>query len=148
MIFLLAWNIKLVKTLNQLILSYLLGNYSINSTSEFFNILESNKANDGIIASLVFESLFTNYPVKETIDIVLQSLYNHSLFPPPEIRPTILQRHAQHKYLSTITMATFTHKLMSLQWTHTNFYMTHVADKVFTNFTKTPYMSVVSTSLD
>lgn len=65
---------QLANTLDQIILPYLSSKYSINSTREFLDILQSNKPNNGILGSLDVESLFANISVKETIDIVPQKI--------------------------------------------------------------------------
>ena len=62
----------------------------IESSYEFIEICKSiNKPK--FIASLNVESLFTNVPVQETIDIILQNVYNHTEKPPPNIPKPILK---------------------------------------------------------
>lgn len=48
---------------------------------------------DGLLASLDAESLFTNVPVDETIQIILRNVYRHELLllPPPSIPETDLE---------------------------------------------------------
>ena len=62
----------------------------VESTNEFINIIKSvDKAN--MIASLDVESLFTNIPVIETIDIILRNVYENDLIAPPLIPKNILR---------------------------------------------------------
>ena len=49
--------------------------YIINSTYEFLQIAKTRK-NAKMMASLDVESLFSNVPVGETIDIILSYVYN------------------------------------------------------------------------
>ncbi|XP_064098673.1 uncharacterized protein LOC135209835 [Macrobrachium nipponense] len=51
-------------------LGYLYGNYSLQSLAEFLEAIKDTPGTE-IIASLDVESLFTNVPVDETIDIIL-----------------------------------------------------------------------------
>ena len=44
-----------------------------------------------MLASLDVESLFTNVPVEQTIDIILNNVYHHSTLPPPDIPPSVLK---------------------------------------------------------
>lgn len=56
-------------------------------------ILKSTKnPNQGIIASLDIENLFTNVPVEQTIDIILNFVYSNKSIPPPPIKPPILKK--------------------------------------------------------
>lgn len=64
----------LSKTLSKPIQRYLSNKYSVGSINEYLYILHSNKPNNGIQTSLDDERLFTNSPVKETIEIVIKNL--------------------------------------------------------------------------
>ncbi|XP_064080862.1 uncharacterized protein LOC135197735 [Macrobrachium nipponense] len=68
----------LVKHLNQMLTPYVPSRYSLQSSVEF---LEAIKDTPGtrIIASLNMESPFTNVPVDETIDIILEHVYRSQL---------------------------------------------------------------------
>ena len=63
----------------------------LKSTNDFIDILHTN-SNQGIIASLDVESLFTNVPIDETIDIIIKHTYNHPTVPPPKISQNILRQ--------------------------------------------------------
>jgi hypothetical protein len=58
--------------------------YSVSSTNEFLNILKM-QIPDNMMASLDVESLFTNVPVNETIDLILKYVYENDELPPPTI---------------------------------------------------------------
>ena len=45
-----------------------------------------------MIASLDVENLFTNVPVKETIEIIIENIYKNPLLPPLKINPNILKK--------------------------------------------------------
>ena len=82
---------KLAKHLNTIINPYIPNQYMIKSTSDFIDILKI-KGNNGIIASLDVESLFTNVPIMETIDIIIQNVYHHQTLRPPKIPEKILRQ--------------------------------------------------------
>jgi hypothetical protein len=77
--------------LNFMLKQYITSGHMIESTDEFLNILRTSNST-GLIASLDVESLFTNVPVHETIDIILDHGYNHPSLPPPLISKTILKQ--------------------------------------------------------
>lgn len=64
--------------------------HMIESTDEFINIT-SNLDKKGLLASLDVTSLFTHVPVHETIEIILNNVYNHEVLPPPRIPKTIMK---------------------------------------------------------
>ena len=56
----------------------------VESTYEFIQIARSiNKPK--MLASLDVENLFTNVPVEETIEIILDKVYNHHEILPPNV---------------------------------------------------------------
>ena len=61
---------KIAKQLDNIIKQYTPEKYSIRSSEEFLEILEETKE-VGNISTLDVESLFTNVPVAETIEIIL-----------------------------------------------------------------------------
>ena len=81
---------NLAKTLNQIISPYMPDEFCLKSSSDFIDLLETSKQ-EGIIASLDIESLFTNVPIDDTIEIILQETYNHPQLPPPKIPQNILK---------------------------------------------------------
>ena len=82
---------KVAKRINEIITPYIPGKYSLKSTDEFIDILQSTTP-EGTLASLDVESLFTNVPVDETIDIICNNVYNHETIPPPNIPKGILKQ--------------------------------------------------------
>ena len=132
---------NIAKQLNNLINPYLPGKYIINSTDEFLTILRSTIP-DGIIASLDVESLFTNVPVLDTIDIICQAVYHHEKLPPLPFEKNILKK----LLVSCTTKAPFKHidESLFLQIdgvamgsalgvTCANFYMGHIENKVLSD---------------
>ena len=82
---------KLAKTLNALISPYIPGEYSLKNSEEFLDLLNTDKK-QGIVASLDVESLFTNLPVDETIDIIISRVYKHPDIPPPKVSSHTLRQ--------------------------------------------------------
>ena len=81
---------QLAKTLNKIITPYIPNDYMLTSTNDFIDVLQTH-SNNGIIASLDVENLFTNVPINETIDIIVEYSYNHPTLPPPKISKNILK---------------------------------------------------------
>ena len=72
------------KWLNSIITKYMDRKYMVESTYEFIQIARSiNKPK--MLASLDVENLFTNVPVEETIEIILDKVYNHHEILPPNV---------------------------------------------------------------
>ena len=65
---------KLAKRLNQLLKPYIPSKFCVNSVAEFLDILRAKRP-EGILASIDVESLFTNVPIDETIEIILNEVY-------------------------------------------------------------------------
>ena len=80
---------NLAKKLNQIISPYIPDEFCLRSSTDFIDLLQGHKQ-EGIIASLDVESLFTNVPLDDTIEIILHDVYNHKDIPPPKIPPYIL----------------------------------------------------------
>ena len=118
----------------------------INSTDEFLNIVKSISPN-GLMASLDVESLFTNIPLNETIDIIIDCCYNH-----PHIRKPKIPKNLLRELLILCTSnAPFRHingKLFyqkegiamgsPLGPTFANFYMGHIENKVLNDLNIKP----------
>ena len=81
---------ELTKTIKQLITPYLSSKYNIKSTDELIQVLHTLKPNNGILASMDVENLFTNVPVSETIDIIINNIYNNPSPSSLKINPNIL----------------------------------------------------------
>ena len=75
---------NLAKSLNNIISPYIPSQYTVKSSAEFIYLLHSNNFN-GIIGFLDVESLFTNVPIDETIDMLLKHAYNQPTIAPPKI---------------------------------------------------------------
>ena len=69
---------KTAKLLNDLLIPYIPGAYSLKSAVEFIDLLR-DKGPEEDIASLDVESLFTNVPVEETINIILDRVYRSEM---------------------------------------------------------------------
>ena len=82
---------KLAKHLNAILNQYVPNKYILKSTSDFIDILNI-KRNQGIIASLDVERVFTNVPIMETINIIIKNVYHHHTLPPPKIQEKILRQ--------------------------------------------------------
>ena len=80
----------LAKTINSIITPYIPSRYSLKSTNDFIDLLNSNPS-PGILASLDVVSLFTNVPIDTTIDIMIKHVYNNDELAPPKIPPEILK---------------------------------------------------------
>ena len=72
----------LAKRLNDLLTPFTPREYSLSSSTDFLDLLKGSPA-DGIIASLDFESLFTNVDVDRTIRFILEEVYPEDS--PPKI---------------------------------------------------------------
>ena len=68
---------EFTKIIKQLITPYLPRKHDLKSTHELMKILHIFEPYNGILASLDVENLFTNVPVNETIDIILNNIYNN-----------------------------------------------------------------------
>ena len=90
---------KLAKRLNSLLKPYIPAQFSINSTEEFLDILRAKRP-DGIIASIDVESLFTNVPINETIDVILDEVYEKRSNGLPSLK---LSRHILERLLKACT---------------------------------------------
>ena len=81
---------KMAKSLNEIIKPYCPRNFAIKSTNEFIDIIKPN-ISKGIIASLDVNSLFTNVPINETIDIIMNYCYHNTEISPPKIPESLLR---------------------------------------------------------
>ena len=64
---------KLATTLNKIITPYILNQYSLQSTNDFIDLIHSGNSH-GIIVSLDVESLFTNVPIDQNIEIIMHTV--------------------------------------------------------------------------
>ena len=80
------------KKLDHIIKPYIQSQYSIKSRDDFLEILRTAVPSpDNHPMSLDAESLFTNVPIMETIDIIVKNVYHHPFLKPPEIPKSILK---------------------------------------------------------
>ena len=63
----------------------------MRSTDEFITVLKCSEPR-GIVASLDVQSLFTNVPVKETVDMLLNYVYENNEIHPPRLPRYVLQQ--------------------------------------------------------
>ncbi|XP_076038315.1 uncharacterized protein LOC143023612 [Oratosquilla oratoria] len=84
----------LAKQLNELITPYIPTFHTLRSTDEFVEFLKNSNPH-GMLASLDVESLYTNVPVEETIEIILHDVFHHVSLPPPKIPRHVLQKMLQ-----------------------------------------------------
>ena len=82
---------EVAKKLNEIISPYLPSKYLIKSTAEFIDLLQNYDSPQGYLTSLDVESLFTNVPVEETINIIIDTLYKNPTAPPPLIPQELLR---------------------------------------------------------
>ena len=75
---------SIAKEVNKIIEPYLPTNYMLKSTDEFLDLLKITQPK-GILASLDVESLYTNVPIDETIQIILEHAYHDNTKAPPTI---------------------------------------------------------------
>lgn len=72
-------NYKLAKFLIPLINKWSTNEYSVNNTFEFVNFINNHPTNDKyVMASFDITSLYTNVPVKETINIILNLAFDNN----------------------------------------------------------------------
>ena len=130
----------IAKQLNTTITPYMNKNHMIESTHEFIQIART-VTEPKLLASLDVESLFTNVPVDETIEIIIENVYNHPTLSPPPFRANILRQLLKicttetpftspsgtiHQQTDGVSMGT------PLGPTFANFYMSNLENKTFT----------------
>ena len=79
------------KYLNSIITKYMPQKRVVNSTNEFIELCKSAEVTPKFLASLDVESLFTNVPVTDTINIILDNVYNHPTIKAPDIPKKIMK---------------------------------------------------------
>ena len=81
---------EVAKRLNEILTPSIPAKHMIKSTQEFIDISRAFKSN-GYLASLDVESLFTNVPVDDTIQIILEHAYGNASVTPPDIPKEIMK---------------------------------------------------------
>jgi hypothetical protein len=134
---------EISKTINKIITSYMPKCYSVNSTREFIDVLNSHTPDNTIMGSLDVVSLFTNVPVQETIEIILKYCYHNPNLPPP-----LIPKHYMKALLEICTTESPFYSPNNdiyfqidgvsmgcvLGPTMANFYMGHLEERVFNDF--------------
>lgn len=80
----------IAKEINKIIEPYLPTKYILKSTDELLDLIRVQQP-QGILASLDVESLYTNVPIQETIEIILNHVYSTDTAPPKIQRSTLKQ---------------------------------------------------------
>ena len=97
---------RLAKQLNTILTPYIPSEYRVKSSSEFLLLLRDSPST-GTIASLDVESLFTNVPVEETINMMCDKVYRDETTPSLPIPEDCLRRLLK---LCTMSALFITHK--------------------------------------
>ena len=131
----------------KLISPYLPSKYNIKSTHELIQVLHTIKPNNGILASLDVENLFSNVPVNQTVDIIINNIHNNQSLPPLKINPNILRKLllksttevSFHDNLGNIYVQTDGVSVGSvLGPIFSNFYMSDLENRIFNSIKKPP----------
>ena len=135
---------RLAKQLNTLLTPYIPTKYRVQSSSEFLQIVRSATP-EGTIASLDVESLFTNVPVEETINMICDRIYRNDdtptlVVPEDALRallrlctmkaPFITHRGEMYTQVDGIAMGSPLGVLFA------DFYMGIIEERVFSNHEK------------
>ena len=124
--------------------------YSINSTNQFIDLLYSQNG-QGIMASLDVESLFTNVPIVDTIDIISDYVYRNCDKLPPQIPETILRAMLElctSKSPFISPTGQIYHQIDGVAMdsplgpTFANYYMGHLENRIFNNLDIKPKIYV------
>lgn len=75
---------KVAKRLNTLLTPYVPDKYCLKSSADFLQSIR-NSSPEGNIASMDVENLFTNVPVRETIDMIIDRVYHNDSTPDLDI---------------------------------------------------------------
>ena len=81
----------LAKQLNNILAPYIPDQHRVKSSAEFLQLIKDSPAS-GTISSLDVESLFTNVPVPETINLICDRVYRNHTTPPLQIPEDALRR--------------------------------------------------------
>ena len=109
---------------------FLSSKYNTKSTHDLIQVFRTIKPNNGILATLDVENLFTNVPVNETVDIIINNIYNNPSLPPLKINPNILR-----KLLLTCTTEVPFHDHLGIIYVDTDgVSMGSVLGLIFSNF--------------
>ena len=82
---------NMANIINSILEPFLPARHSIRSTDKLLDLLKITKPK-GILASLDVESLFTNLPIDETIEIILKCVYQHPTLLAPNLPKDTLRQ--------------------------------------------------------
>ena len=131
----------LAKRLNALIAPFMQKHYMIESTQEFIEIVKTVKL-PNLLASLDVESFFTNVPINDTLNIIIDAVCNHPDLPPPSFSQDILRdlllicttetpfrapNKSIYQQIDGVSMGTPLGPMLA------NFYMCHLENNCFQN---------------
>ena len=137
---------SLAKTMNKILAPFVPTKYCVNSSLEFLDLLRRS-SKGGNIASIDAESLFTNVPVDETIEMILDRVYRDAEAPklniPEEALKSLLQictkkapfithRNELYTQVDGVAMGSPLGPLFA------NFYMGVVEERVFSSIPPPP----------
>ena len=109
---------QLAKRLNELIAPFIPKKFSLKSSDEFLDVLKVN-GRRGLLASLDAESLFTNVPIDETVEIILRYVYENPTMPALPLVGNYSRRcctYAQRKRHSDVLRAAYTSRSTESPW--------------------------------
>ena len=140
---------EIAKNLNKLLNPYLDKKYMVESTYELLNILRSKKVKCKM-ASIDVENLFTNVPVKETTEIIIDKVFNNdSILPPKHLSEDNLRKlllicttetsfktpnNEIYQQIDGVSMGS------PLGPLYANFYMSMLENKIIPNLKKPPIL--------
>ena len=149
---------EIAKNINRIIAPYLDKQYMVESSYDLINILKTINTNYKL-ASIDVENLFTNVPVHQTTDIIINRVFHHPSMPPPKnLSPNILK----DLLITCTTKTPFTtpdNKIYQqidgvsmgspLGPVYANFYMSHIENMIIPNLDEPPltYMRYVDDTL-
>ena len=82
---------QLTKTLNKILTPYVPDDHCLKSSTEFLQSIAASPSN-GVMTSMDVENLFTNVPVEETINLLLDRIYRNDDTPQLNIPENSLRR--------------------------------------------------------
>ena len=135
---------NLAKKLCSILTPYIPASYSLQSSTDFLDLLKTNNST-GEIASLDVESLFTNVPVDRTISYIVDRVYRNDSTPTLDIPEPVLRellecctkeapftcpRGKKYRQIDGVAMGSPLGVLLA------NFFMGCVEEEVFANISK------------
>ncbi|XP_068200612.1 uncharacterized protein [Palaemon carinicauda] len=106
---------QLAKRLNTILTPYVPDCYCVASSAEFLERIKDVRG-EGVIASMDIESLFTNVPVDETIDLITDRVYRDETTPELNIPEQALRTLLAICTPLLLTVDTCTYRRMAWRW--------------------------------